>query len=147
MPGTYNSTPPTAPSNLSVAAYVDASNSNSNTFGVYFDDNSTDETGFEFQHKVTGAADTTFASLGVLNGATGVNLSHGTPISGYATTTPPVSRDFRIRALRGNGPFAITSAYTANSGATLASFDAPTNLRVTAPANNGRVQFFWSDNA
>jgi len=147
MPGTYNSTPPTAPSNLSVAAYVDASNGNSNTFGVYFDDNSTDETGFEFQHKVTGAADTTFASLGVLNGATGVNLSHGTPISGYATTTPPVSRDFRIRALRGNGPFAITSAYTANSGATLASFDAPTNLRVTAPANNGRVQFFWSDNA
>lgn len=144
MPGTYDTTPPAVPTNLTVAAYVDASNGNSNTFGVYFDDISTDETGFEFQHKVSGASDTTFTSLGVLGGATGVNLSYGTPISGYAAGS---ARDYRVRSLRGNGPFAIASAFTANSGATLASFNAPTNLRITAPANDGRVQLFWSDNA
>jgi cyclophilin family peptidyl-prolyl cis-trans isomerase len=127
-----------------VAAFVDASNGNSNSFGVYFDDNSTDELGFEFQHKVLGASDTTFASLGVLNGATGLNLGYGTPISGYAAAS---ARDFRVRALRGNGPFAVASAFTATVGATHASFIAPTDLRVTAPANDGKVQLFWADNA
>jgi len=144
MPGTYNATPPTPPSNLSVAAFVDATNGNSNSFGVYFDDSSTDETGFEFQHKVLGASDTTYASLGVLNGATGLNLGLGTPISGYAAAS---ARDFRVRALRGNGPFAVASTFTATVGATHASFNAPTDLRVTAPANDGKVQLFWADNA
>ena len=143
-PGTYSATPPAAPTNLSVAAFIDTANGNANGFGVYFDDASTDETGFEFQDKAAGAADTTFASLGVMNGATGTNLSYGTDISGY---TAGAGRDFRVRALRGNGPFAIPSAFTATSGATLASFNAPADLRVTAPADNGRVQFFWSDNA
>lgn len=144
MPGTYNATPPTPPSNLSVAAFVDATNGNSNSFGVYFDDSSTDETGFEFQHKVLGASDTTYASLGVLNGATGLNLGLGTSISGYAAAS---ARDFRVRALRGNGPFAVASTFTATVGATHASFNAPTDLRVTAPANDGKVQLFWADNA
>jgi cyclophilin family peptidyl-prolyl cis-trans isomerase len=144
MPGTLNTSPPTAPSNLSVAAFVDASNGNSNSFGVYFDDNSTDELGFEFQHKVLGASDTTYASLGVLNGAVGLNLGLGTPISGYAAAS---ARDFRVRALRGNGPFAVASAFTPTVGATHASFNAPTDLRVTAPANDGKVQLFWADNA
>jgi|GEM_PF-1450467 len=144
MPGTLNTSPPIAPSNLSVAAFVDASNANSNSFGVYFDDNSTDELGFEFQHKVLGTSDTTYASLGVLNGATGLNLGFGTPISGYAAAS---ARDFRVRALRGNGPFAVASTFTATVGATLASFNAPTDLRVTAPASDGKVQLFWADNA
>lgn len=144
MPGTYNTTPPIAPTNLSVAAFIDASNGNSNSFGVYFDDVSTDETGFDIQHKVTGAADTTFASLGVLNGATGTNLSYGTPISGYAAGS---ARDFRVRALRGNGPFALASSFSSTVGATLASFNAPTDLRITAPNNDGKVQLFWADNA
>lgn len=145
-PGTYDATPPAAPTNLSVAAVV---SSGTYFLGVHFDDNSTNEAGFEVQYKAAGAADSTFATAdtwlvdATVSGTT--NLGFGDYLN--AGTTPNLAIDFRVRALRGNGPFAIPSTFTATSGATTASFNAPSDLRVTAPADNGRVQFFWSDNA
>lgn len=151
VPGTYDPTPPTAPTNLSVAAFLNASNANAKTFGVHFDDTSIVESGFEVQDKATGAADSTFTSLGAFSVSTqvmtSVNQGIGINIAYDNSTT---GRDFRVRALKGNGPFAIPSAFTSTVGAvfnTVLASSAPTDLRVTAPANDGKVQLFWADNA
>jgi cyclophilin family peptidyl-prolyl cis-trans isomerase len=146
MSGTYDATPPQAPTNLSVASVVDSGNY---FMGVHFDDTSTDENGFEVQYKAAGAADTSFATADVwsVDNTTSISTNLGIGDYLYTGTTANVSLDFRVRALRGNGPFAIPSAYSSTFGATTASFNAPTNLRVTSTADNGRIQFFWSDNA
>lgn len=146
MSGTYDATPPPAPTNLSVASVLSSPNY---YFGVHFDDTSTNETGFEVQYKGAGAADTSFvtADIWTVDNTTSTTTNLG--IGDYLNTgtTANVSFDFRVRALRGNGPFAIASAYSSTIGATTATFNAPANLRVTAPADNGKVQMFWSDNA
>ena len=146
MSGTYDATPPPAPTNLSVASVLSSANY---YFGVHFDDTSTNETGFEVQYKGAGAADTSFvtADIWTVDNTTSTTTNLG--IGDYLNTgtTANVSLDFRVRALRGNGPFAIASAYSSTIGATTASFNAPANLRVTATADNGKIQFFWSDNA
>ncbi|MBL9184375.1 MAG: peptidylprolyl isomerase [Verrucomicrobiaceae bacterium] len=146
MSGTYDATPPPAPTNLSVASVLSSPNY---YFGVHFDDTSTNETGFEVQYKGAGAADTSFvtADIWTVDNTTSTTTNLG--IGDYLNTgtTANVSLDFRVRALRGNGPFAIASAYSSTIGATTATFNAPANLRVTAPADNGKVQMFWSDNA
>lgn len=142
VPGTVNNNPPAAPTFATVAANIASS---TNLFGLYWDDNSADETGFEIQEKVGGAADSTYVSLGVLEGVTGVNQGIGLNLgNNYATNA---ARDFRLRSVRGNGPFALFSAFTTNTGATMASFNAPTDLRLAAPTDNGKIMLFWSDNA
>ncbi len=129
---------PSAPSNLSVAAFKDASNGQSNSFAVLFDDNSTDETGFEIQQKPFGAPDEAFTSVGIISGAPGIQAGHGAILFDYDEAA---ACEFRVRALRGDD----ASAFTETSGASFAPFAAPTDLR--AAAKDGRVQLFWSDHA
>ncbi|MBK8037220.1 MAG: peptidylprolyl isomerase [Verrucomicrobiaceae bacterium] len=141
MPGIHSDSPPPPPSNLSLAAFADAT---SHGFGVYFDDNATDETSYEIQSRASDASDDTFATLGTIPGTLGANLGVGALIGGHSEDTSCV---FRVRAVRGNGPFAIVSEFSESCGAVASALDAPTNLRTSAPSTDGRVQLFWSDNA
>ncbi|MBL9133063.1 MAG: fibronectin type III domain-containing protein, partial [Verrucomicrobiaceae bacterium] len=142
VPGTINNAPSAVATNLSVAAFVGNS---VNQFGLYWDDNAADETGYEIQEKLGGGPDTGYVSLGVLGGVTGTNLGIGLPLANSYETGG--ARDFRIRTVRGNGPFAIVSGFSTAAGADMESFNPPTDLRLSAPADNGRVMLFWNDNA
>ena len=134
--------PPAAPINLTASANIA---SNVHSFGLYWDDKSLDDNGFEVQEKVTGASETTWVSLGVLNAPAGISDALGLNVqNGY---TAGISRDFRVRAVRGVGPFAYYSAFTNVATAAQASFDPPSDVRITAPADNGLIQLFWGDNA
>lgn len=149
-PGTAITTPPVSPANLSVAALIDAS---VRYYGIHWDDLSSDDTGFAIEQKRT--TDSLFWSLGILPGPAGTNpgvgfdWNAGVNSSGQQVALAANdSYDFRIWAVRGFGPFAVySSTPSASVTSVQADFGAPTNLRATAPADNGRVQLFWADNA
>ena len=142
-PGAVGSaSPPAAPINLTAAANIASS---IYAYGLFWDDKSPDDNGFEVQEKVTGAPETSWVSLGVLGAPAGTSDGLGLNVqNGY---TAGISRDFRVRAVRGVGPFAYYSAFTNVATAAQAVFDPPSDVRITAPADNGLVQLFWGDNA
>ncbi|MFN7561771.1 MAG: peptidylprolyl isomerase [Prosthecobacter sp.] len=128
---------PAAPSNVSISV-------EEGMLGLYFDDNSEDETGFEIQHKAADAPDESFVTLGVLPAAAGRARGHGTLIAGREGGA---ARAYRLRTLREAGPHVTASSFTPVSIAVVGMFDAPSGLQATAPASDGRVQLFWCDNA
>ena len=150
VPGTVINTPPASPTNLSVAAFIDTA---VRYYGIHWDDNSADDTGFEVNQKRT--SESSWWSLGVLAGPAGTNPGIGFDLnSGINTSGQQIalasgdSYDFAIRAVRGNGPYAVFStSFTSVVTSVQSDFGAPTNLRAIAPADNGRVQLFWADNA
>jgi cyclophilin family peptidyl-prolyl cis-trans isomerase len=151
VPGTLISTPPPSPVNLTVAAH---SASSQWYYGLYWDDKSTNETGFLIQEKMN--SESTWRDLQVVAGdtpgtPTGIGLEYTAHYDSSGTVVPFAADqifDFRVRATRGNGPFRVLSNDFATVLATkLASFDPPTNVRLSAPLDNGRIEVFWSDNA
>lgn len=151
IPGIFDPAPPVTPTNLSVAAFADGATLG---YGLAWDDTSTDETGFEIQEKLnsegtwrglqTVAGDTLTTDLGI-----GVSyVGHFNNAGNVVAFANGEVFDFRIRSVRGNGPFRLVSTTFATVLATRqADFDPPSNLRLTAPSDNGRVMLFWSDNA
>ncbi len=153
VPGTYSSTPPAAPTNLSVAAFV--SNS-TNAFNLSWDDNSTDETFFLIEEKSISDPDSAYQLRPAIEGVAGINLNVGLGFPSrynasnrtFTAFNSGDSRTYRVRCSRGQGPFALVSSTSTAHSATLAAstFDPPTDLRLAAPAE-GIVACYWSDNA
>lgn len=150
MPGSV-AAPPASPINMAVASYPSGAYY---VFGLSWDDKSTDETGFEIQEK--GSLESTWRTLQVIAGDTpGTPTGVGVGYVGHYNNSGSVVLfaandvfDFQVRAVRGNGPFRVVSTSFATVLSTKqANFDPPTNLRLSAPADNGLIQLFWSDNA
>jgi len=149
-PGVINNTPPMAPANLTVAAQPSGAN---RAYGLSWDDRSTDEVGFEISEKLS--SETTWRRLQIVSGDTpgtplGIGLSyigHFNNSGNVVLFAPNEVFDFRVRAVRGNGPFAIFSDFATVLSTTQGTLDAPSNVRLAAPSDNGLVQLFWSDNS
>ncbi len=149
-PGVVNNTPPIAPANLAIAAQPSGAN---RAYGLSWDDRSTDEVGFEISEKLS--SETTWRGLQIVTGDTpGTPLGIGVSYVGHYNNSgnvvlfaPNEVFDFRVRAVRGNGPFAIFSDFATVLSTTQGTLDTPTNVRLTAPSDNGLVQLFWSDNS
>jgi cyclophilin family peptidyl-prolyl cis-trans isomerase len=153
VPGALISTPPASPLNLTVAAHSESSQW---LYGLYWDDKSINETGFQIEEKLTAEPATDWRLLQVVAGdspgtPTGIGLEYTGHYNSSGTVVPFSANeifDFRVRATRGNGPFRVLSNdYATVLSTKLASFDPPTDVRLSAPLDNGRIEVFWSDNA
>ncbi len=150
VPGVINNTPPIAPANLAVAAQPSGAN---RAYGISWDDRSTDEIGFEISEKLS--SETTWRGLQIVTGDTpgmteGVGVTYDRHFNNSGNVVlfaPNEVFDFRVRAVRGNGPFAIFSDFATVLSTTQGTLNAPSNVRLTAPSDNGLVQLFWSDNS
>ena len=150
IPGSVNDVPPVPPANLTAAAFADGGTLG---YALAWDDTSTDEIGFEIQEKLN--SEGTWRGLQTVAGDTlTTDLGVGVSYVGHFNNSGNVVAfgngeifDFRVRSVRGNGPFRVVSTFATVLGTTQADFNPPTNLRLSAPADNGRVMLFWSDNA
>lgn len=163
IPGTLSS-PPTAPSNLTVSARKDGSY---NGFTVAWDDNASNESHFEIQAKrsTDPDVDASYNTIAFWGAESGVPQGIGTVVQSSQQDTgnyvgkfvfnpsgtnemSSESWTFRVRAVKGfANSFAETSAFCPAQTATIAAFNAPTNLTLLSPNDDGKVQLLWNDNA
>jgi cyclophilin family peptidyl-prolyl cis-trans isomerase len=109
--------------------YLAASAQTSNTVIFYWNDNSTDETGFEIQYNAGGG----WTSLGV----TPVNWTSAS----WTNNAPGLSIQYQVRAVNGSGNSAFTPVVTC----TQATFNAPGSLNGLMTGES--VLITWADNA
>lgn len=123
-----------APTNLT------ATRVGENTFDLAFNNNSTADSGYQFQYRVVGSS--TWLELGTINDPFFNTINSG-------SLPPNANYEFQVRAfMRTVNDTTTTPTYSAfsNTATGNAIFIAPTNLTASSPGE-GKVNLAWTDNS
>lgn len=110
-----------------------------NTFDLAFNNNSTADSGYQFQYRTAGSS--TWLDLGTINDPFFNAINSG-------SLPPKTNYEFQVRAFsRSVNDTTTTPVYSAfsNTATGSAIFNAPTNLTATA-AGEGKFNLAWTDN-
>lgn len=111
-----------------------------NTFDLAFTNNSTADSGYQFQYRAVGSS--TWLELGTINDPFFNTINSG-------SLPPKTNYEFQVRAFRRTVNDTTTApVYSAfsNTATGSAIFNAPTNLTATSPGE-GKVNLAWTDNS
>ncbi|MGV3659534.1 MAG: MBG domain-containing protein [Prosthecobacter sp.] len=111
-----------------------------NTFDLTFSNNSTADSGYQFQYRTVGSS--TWLELGTINDPYFNTINSG-------SLPPNTNYEFQVRAfMRTVNDTTTTPVYSAfsNTATGTSIFTAPTNLTATSPSE-GKVNLAWTDNS